>query len=50
MPGGIETALRGVLRPMFCDVDRDDSNRVAVLAGHQVVDGGFEIGLAEISL
>jgi hypothetical protein len=31
-------------------VKRDDANRVAVLAGHQVVDGGFEIGLAEISL
>jgi hypothetical protein len=51
MPGEIETAnnfqcdiLRGVLGPMFGGVKRDDANRVAVLAGHQVVDGGIEIG------
>src|ERR1700730_3422348 len=55
MPGEIETAhnfprdiLRGNLSPMFGGVKRNDANRVAVLAGYQVVDGGFEIGLADI--
>ena len=49
MPGEIEMAhnfprdiLRGILGPMFGGVKCDDANRVAVLAGHQVVDGGFE--------
>jgi hypothetical protein len=32
--------LRGILSPMFGGVKRNDANRVAVLAGHQVVDGG----------
>ena len=40
--------LRGILGPMFGGVERDDANRVAVLAGHQVGDGGFEIGFADI--
>ena len=40
--------LRGVLRPMVGGVKRDDPNRVAVLAGHQIADEGFEVGLAEI--
>jgi hypothetical protein len=41
--------LRGILGPMFGGVKRNDPNRVAVLAGHQIVDGGFEIGLARAS-
>ena len=55
MPGEIETAhnfprdiLRDILGPMFDGVERDNPDRVAVLAGHQVVDGGFEIGLGDI--
>jgi len=32
-----------------CSAERDDADRVAVLAGHQVVvDGSFEIGFAKI--
>jgi hypothetical protein len=31
---------------MFGGVERHDANGVAVLPGHQVVDGGFEIGFA----
>jgi hypothetical protein len=42
--------LRGILSPMFGGVKRNDANRVAVLARHQVVDGGFEIGFADIGL
>jgi len=26
----------------------DDANRVAVLAGHQIADGGFEISFADV--
>jgi len=55
MPGEIETAhnfprniLRGILSPMFGGVERDDANRVAVLAGHQIADDAFEIGFADI--
>src|SRR5450631_2993088 len=55
MPGEIETAhnfprniLRGILSPMFGGVERNDANRLAVLAGHQVADGGFEVGFADI--
>ena len=33
---------------MFGDVERHDANWVAVLPGHQVGNGGFEIGFAEI--
>ena len=40
--------LRCILGPMFGGVERHDANRVIVLAGHQVADGGFEIGFAEI--
>jgi hypothetical protein len=40
--------LRGVVRPMFGGVERDDANRVAVLAGHQIADDGFEVGFADI--
>jgi len=40
--------LRGILSPMFGDVERHDANWVAVLPGHQVGNGGFEIGFAEI--
>jgi hypothetical protein len=54
--GEIETAhnfprhiLRGILSPVLGGVERDDADRVAVLAGHQIVDGGFEIGLIDIS-
>src|SRR5450631_2056396 len=42
--------LRGILSPMFGGVERNDANRVTVLAGHQVVDGGFQIGLADVRL
>jgi hypothetical protein len=35
---------------MFCGIECDDSKRVTVLARHQIADGAFEIGLAEISL
>jgi hypothetical protein len=55
MPGEIETAhnfprdiLRGILSPMFGGVERDDANRVAVLAGHRIADDGFEIGFPDI--
>jgi hypothetical protein len=40
--------LRGILRPMFGGVECDDPNRVVILAGHQVGDGGFEIGFSDI--
>jgi hypothetical protein len=40
--------LRGIFGPAFRSVKRHDANRVAVLAGHQVGDGGFEVGFAEI--
>jgi hypothetical protein len=33
---------------MFGGVECDDPNWVAVLAGHQIGDGGFEIGLIDI--
>jgi hypothetical protein len=33
---------------MFGGVERDDANRVAVLAGHQIADDGFEVGLIDI--
>ena len=35
---------------MFGGVERHDANRVAVLARHQVGDGGFEVGLLDIGL
>src|ERR1700726_2055134 len=57
MPGEIETAynfprdiLRGILSPMFGGVECDHANRVAVLAGHQIADDGFEVGLIDIGL
>jgi len=47
--GEIETAqnfprdvLRCILGPMFGGVERDDADRVAVLAGHQIADDGPE--------
>ena len=53
--GEIETAhnfprdiFRGILGPMFGGVVSDDPDRVAVLAGHQVGRGGFEIGLGDV--
>jgi hypothetical protein len=56
LAGEIETAhyfardiLRGIFGPMFCGIECDDS-RVTVLARHQIADGAFEIGLAEISV
>jgi len=33
---------------MLGSVERDDADRILVLAGHQVVDGAFEIGLSDI--
>src|SRR5216684_6281474 len=55
MSGEIETPhnfprdiLRGILSPMFGGVERDDANRVAVLAGHQIADEGFEVRLIDI--
>jgi hypothetical protein len=39
--------LRCILGPMFGGVERHDANRVAVLAGHQVGDGGFEVGFGD---
>jgi hypothetical protein len=42
--------LRGIFGPIFCGIECDDSKRVTVLARHQIADGAFEIGLAEISL
>jgi hypothetical protein len=41
--------LRGILSPMFGGVERDDPNRVAVLAGHQIADDGFEASLTSVS-
>jgi hypothetical protein len=56
MSGEIETPhnfardiLRGILSPMFGGVERDDPNRVAVLAGHQIADDGFEASLTSVS-
>jgi hypothetical protein len=53
--GEIETAhnfprdiFRGVLRPMLGGVECGDANRVAVLAGHQIADDGFEVGLIDV--
>jgi hypothetical protein len=53
MPGEIETAhnfprdiLRGIFSPMFARVERDYADRVAVLAGHQIADDGFDVGLS----
>jgi hypothetical protein len=40
--------LRGILSPMFGGVERDGSNRVTVLTGHQIADDGFEVGLIDI--
>jgi hypothetical protein len=40
--------LRGILSPMFGGVECDDADRVAILAGHQAGDVGFEIGLGDI--
>ena len=40
--------LGGILSRMFGGVERDDANRVAVLAGHQIADEGFEVGLIDI--
>src|ERR1700716_3719137 len=40
--------LRGILGPIFGGVKCDDADRVAVLAGHQVGDDGFEVGLADV--
>ena len=55
LAGKIETAqdfppdvLRGILGRMFGGVERDDADRVAVLAGHQIADDGFEIRFANI--
>jgi hypothetical protein len=55
MTGKVETAqnlprdvLRGILGPMFGGVECDHADRVAVLAGHQIADDGFEIGFADI--
>jgi hypothetical protein len=31
---------------MFARVERDYADRVAVLAGHQIADDGFEVGLS----
>ena len=42
--------FRDIFRPMLGGVECDDSDRVAVLAGHQIADGGFEIGLLYICL
>jgi hypothetical protein len=57
MSGKIETAqnfprdiLRGILGPMFGGVERDHADRVVILAGHQVGNGGFEIGLGDVGL
>jgi hypothetical protein len=33
---------------MFASIKRDDANRVAVLAGHQIADEGFDVGLIDI--
>jgi len=40
--------LRHISRPLFGGVKGDDANRVAVLAGHQIADEGFEVGLIDI--
>ena len=33
---------------MFAGIECDDADRVAVLAGHQIADDGFEVGLIDI--
>ena len=40
--------LRGILSPVLGGVERDDADRVVVLAGHQIADDGFEVGLIGI--
>jgi len=37
-----------MMRAVLGGVERDDANRVAVLAGHQIADDRFEIGFADI--
>ena len=37
-----------VSRPTLRNIEGDDANRVAVLAGHQIADDGFEVGLIDI--
>jgi hypothetical protein len=56
VPGEIGTAhnlprdiLRGILGPSSAVLNATMRTGFAVLVGHQVVGGGFEIGLAEIS-
>jgi hypothetical protein len=44
----VSELFRDVLRPMFQRVERNDANRVAVLAGHKIVDDGFVVGLIDI--
>jgi hypothetical protein len=39
---------RCVSRPTLRNIEGDDSNRVAVLAGHQIADDGFEVGPIDI--
>src|SRR5882757_7200492 len=41
---------RDVARPAFGGVEADDAYGVVVLAGHQVLDDGFQIGRLEIGL
>ena len=41
---------RDVTRPAFGGVEADDAYGVVVLAGHQVLDDGFQIGRLEIGL
>jgi hypothetical protein len=47
-PDLMRDILRQISRPLFGGVERDDANRVAVLARHQIADDGFEIGFADI--
>jgi hypothetical protein len=39
-----------ILRPVLCGVKGDDAGRVDILAGEQVLDYGFQIGLAVVHL
>jgi hypothetical protein len=48
-PDLMRDILRHISRPLFGGVECDDANRVAVLAGHQIADEGFEVGLINVS-
>jgi hypothetical protein len=37
-----------VFTPLFCGIESDDPQWIAILPGHQVCDDGFEVGMGAI--